>query len=99
MWIDNGGQVTTWINQRGWGAGIVPNWVGAGVTHVGVGDVDAGERIRFARVFGSGRADYVYMKKNGSNTDFYVWENQGAGGTLLRGMLLAELAASVLKDM
>lgn len=58
-WISTTGQVTTYINQRGDGPGMVPHWREAGVTHGGMGENtgETRENIQFARIFGSGRSD------------------------------------------
>jgi hypothetical protein len=85
MWISDTGSVDTYINQRGWGSGIVPNWIHPGITHAGMGVAGAGPRIRFGRVYGSGRLDYVYLKANGDKLDVHIFENKGGGGTKLKG--------------
>ena len=58
--MDKTGKTTTYINQRGEGKGMVPRWLPAGQTHLGVG-VDIGEdreHVTFGRIFGdNGRAD------------------------------------------
>lgn len=54
LWLSKTGKVTTYINQRDEGKGMVPRWVDAGVTHAGMGD-DVGdhrEYIQFGRIFG-----------------------------------------------
>ena len=89
MWIGDQGDVDTWTSQRGTGSGIVPSWVHPGITHAGMGVPGAGVRIKFARVFGSGRLDYVYLKPSATagNVDVTVWENTGTGGKLMKGNL------------
>ncbi|KAK3385369.1 carbohydrate esterase family 3 protein [Podospora didyma] len=86
MWIGNQGQITTFINQRGWGTGIVPNWVRTDQTHGGMGVDGAADFIKLGRVYGSGRLDYTDFKTstNGQVT-IQVWENKGDGGTRVRG--------------
>lgn len=77
MYVSPTGQVQTWINFRGWGAGIVPDWRSVGVTHAGPGDTSATniqDNIKFARIYGSGRAESDWY-------DMHVWENTGGGGT------------------
>lgn len=58
--MDKTGKVTTYINQRGEGKGMVPRWLVAGQAHLGLG-VNIGEdreRVTFGRIFGdNGRAD------------------------------------------
>ncbi|KAH8891447.1 hypothetical protein GQ53DRAFT_865088 [Thozetella sp. PMI_491] len=85
MWISDTGSIETYINQRGWGYGIVPNWIYPGITHVGMDTPGAGSRIKLGRLYGTGRLDYVYMKANGKNIDMHVWKNQGSGGTRVKG--------------
>ncbi|KAK8001952.1 hypothetical protein PG991_014174 [Apiospora marii] len=79
MYIGDQGQIESWINQRGWGAGIVPDWASAGQTHGGVG---RGSEIRLGRVYGSGRLDYIWMKPaGGDKIEVTVYQNLGEGGT------------------
>ena len=58
--MDDTGKVTTYINQRGEGKGMVPRWLSAGVTHAGMGSFIGEDRdlVTFGRIFGdNGRAD------------------------------------------
>lgn len=58
--MDENGRVTTWINQRGSDKGMVPRWLEAGVTHLGMGTNIGSDRhqVVFGRIFGdNGRAD------------------------------------------
>jgi hypothetical protein len=57
LWLDDTGRVTTYINQRGQGDGMIPHWDSVGVTHGGMGEAGARSQIRFARLYDSGRAD------------------------------------------
>ncbi|KAK8855247.1 carbohydrate esterase family 3 protein [Apiospora arundinis] len=82
MYIGDQGQVETWINQRGWGTGMVPDWVSAGQTHPGAGP---GSQIKFGRVYGSGRLDYIWMKPAGNNIEVTVFQNLGEGGLRRKG--------------
>ncbi|KAK8041302.1 esterase [Apiospora phragmitis] len=82
MYIGDQGQIESWINQRGWGNGIVPDWVSAGQTHGGVG---RGSEIQVGRVYGSGRLDYVWMKPAGDKIEVTVYQNLGEGGTRRKG--------------
>ncbi len=59
--MDENGQVTTYINQRNAGKGMIPYWDSVGVTHPGMGEPSR-KQIRFARLYDSGRAD-VSRKK------------------------------------
>ncbi|KAK8047725.1 hypothetical protein PG996_015789 [Apiospora saccharicola] len=82
MYIGDQGQVESWINQRGSGVGIVPDWASAGQTHAGVG---RGSEIRLGRVYGSGRLDYIWMKPAGDKIEVTVYQNLGEGGTRRKG--------------
>ncbi|KAK4545949.1 hypothetical protein LTR36_002513 [Oleoguttula mirabilis] len=57
VWIDANGQVTTWINRRGFSVGLGPQWVSHGVTHRGS---SSPVNVTFGAFMGSGRADYAY---------------------------------------
>ncbi|KAJ5794948.1 carbohydrate esterase family 3 protein [Penicillium paradoxum] len=85
MLVGDTGQVDTWINQRGTGTGIAPQWSASGTTHVGVNVAGARDRIKFGRIYGSGRRDYIYLKEENDYYDMMVFENLGAGGTKLKG--------------
>ena len=54
LWLSTSGTVTTYINQRGEGKGMVPRWLTAGEAHSGmdheIGDDRAG--VQFGRLFG-----------------------------------------------
>ena len=93
LWVDDTGQVTTYINNRGTGKGsLVPDWVSAGVTHAGIGVAGARDRVKFGNVYAGNGADYLYVEtvdsaSNSSVSDSYahVWKNTGYGGTTLKG--------------
>jgi hypothetical protein len=55
------GQVETFINRRGGGSGgMVPNWQYDAITHYGLsgfGVTDANSRVKFGRMYGTGRRD------------------------------------------
>ncbi|KAH6611487.1 hypothetical protein Trco_001507 [Trichoderma cornu-damae] len=85
MWVGDEGDVDTWINQRGTGAGIVPYWSASGITHLGMHTPGVSGQIKFGRIYGSGRLDYIYLKEEDTYYDMIVWENQGAGGTKRKG--------------
>jgi hypothetical protein len=85
--IGNNGNVQTWTNRRSRGSGIVPDWVSSGITHEGV--VSGPEQyvnhaIKFGKIYGSNRLDYIYIKEEGDYFDVLVWENKGSGGTKLK---------------
>ncbi|KAK3372649.1 carbohydrate esterase family 3 protein [Podospora didyma] len=85
MYISDSGSVETFINNRGWNAGIVPNWRDAGQTHGGqAGTSGLRNKIKFGRIYGSGRLDYIYLKEEATYVDVLVWENTGGGGTKLK---------------
>ncbi|KAK3904393.1 hypothetical protein C8A05DRAFT_42499 [Staphylotrichum tortipilum] len=90
LWLDDTGKATTYINQRGQTKGLIPNWDSVGVTHGGMGEAGARSQIRFARLYESGRSDYVYVKcltlQNG-RCDYEVraWKNTGGGGAHQKG--------------
>ncbi|KAK4455138.1 hypothetical protein QBC34DRAFT_445431 [Podospora aff. communis PSN243] len=94
IWISDTGQVTTFINQRGQTKGLKPNWVSAGVTHAGMGEAGARSQIRFGRLYGTNRADYVYIKcmppsgtpiPDRCDYQVRVWKNLGSGGKHQKG--------------
>ena len=85
MYIGDQGEVDTVINQRGYGLGIKPYWWDAGRTHRGMGTAGAGAQIRFGRVFGSGRLDYIWLKPAGNNIEVEVYQNIGDGGQRMKG--------------
>lgn len=85
--VGNNGNVQTWTNRRGRGSGIVPDWVSSGVTHEGVvsgPEQYVGHAIKFGKIYGSNRLDYIYIKEEGDYFDVRVWENKGSGGTKLK---------------
>ncbi|KPM39384.1 hypothetical protein AK830_g7215 [Neonectria ditissima] len=78
MWLDEQGKVTTYINQRGDGKGMVPHWLETGVTHGGMGeDTEGRENIIFGRLYDSGRRDVSdgarWGDMSGTGIDDYVW--------------------------
>ncbi|KAL4861182.1 SGNH hydrolase-type esterase domain-containing protein [Aspergillus spectabilis] len=98
LWLDETGQVTTYINNRGTGKGsLVPDWVSAGVTHAGMQVEGAKDRVKFGNVYpgNDNGADYVYIESAqlGPSTGadplynhyLHVWKNTGSGGTKLKG--------------
>lgn len=85
--IGNNGNVETFINRRGRGSGIVPDWVSSGITHQGqpVGPLESiRNNIKFGKIYGSNRLDYIYLKEEKDYFDVLVWENKGSGGTKLK---------------
>jgi hypothetical protein len=82
--IGANGNVETWTNQRSRGSGIVPNWVSAGITHEGQPAQDIRDNIKFGKIYGSNRLDYIYLKEEKDYYDVLVWENKGSGGTKLK---------------
>lgn len=92
--MDSAGQVETYVNNRGSGPGLLPNWTDVGVTYEGLSAsnvTNAKSAVKFARIYGTGRRDYVWVQEaenaeNDTTTlEVRVWQNQGAGGTTLKG--------------
>jgi hypothetical protein len=82
--VGDNGNVETWTNQRGRGSGIVPNWVSSGITHEGRPETGIRQHIKFGKIYGSNRLDYIYIKEEDDYYDVLVWENKGSGGTKLK---------------
>ena len=82
VWINGNGQVTTWINRRGYSVGLGPEWVSQGVTHQGS---DHPVNVTFGAFTGSGRADYALASIKDGNVYIERWENRGHGGTMVKG--------------
>jgi len=58
--MDTTGKVDTFINNRGTGVGIIPDWQYADVTHGGLasfGVTNANSVVKFGRMYGTGRRD------------------------------------------
>ncbi|KAH6658567.1 carbohydrate esterase family 3 protein [Truncatella angustata] len=68
----------------GVGSGIIPAWKSAGLTHEGQQETGIQERVKFGRIFGSGRRDYIFLKEQDDYYYVMVWENTGSGGTKLK---------------
>ncbi|KAK5707629.1 hypothetical protein LTR97_000167 [Elasticomyces elasticus] len=79
VWVDGNGQVTTWINRRGWSVGLGPAWVSHGVTHQGSGSA---VNLTWGASLGSGRADYALSSIQNGNVYVERWKNQDQGGTM-----------------
>ncbi|KAG9249745.1 uncharacterized protein F5Z01DRAFT_631089, partial [Emericellopsis atlantica] len=89
LWMSTTGRVTTWINQRGSGKGMVPSWLKAGndgITHGGMGtDIgDNREHVRFGRLW-DGRPSYIHWEIDDGHLKFDIWENRGRGGKYQKG--------------
>jgi hypothetical protein len=102
--IGNNGNVETFINRRGRGGGIVPDWVSAGITHQGqpVGELqNIRGNIKFGKIYGSNRLDYIYIKEEKDYFDVLVWENKGSGGTKLKadGTFYCDMRGTGSDDM
>ncbi|KAI1741483.1 hypothetical protein F4680DRAFT_457982 [Xylaria scruposa] len=85
LYVGDNGNVDTWINQRGHGKGIVPEWRSAGLTHPGQAESGIRSNIKFGRIYGSGRLDYIYLKEEKDWFDLIAFENKGSGGTKRKG--------------
>ncbi|KAK3315918.1 carbohydrate esterase family 3 protein [Apodospora peruviana] len=81
MFIGDNGNAHTFVNMRGWGSGIVPDWRDTGITHPGQGQYGIRHLIKFGRIYGSGRKDYIYLNETKTHYDVVVWENVGGGST------------------
>lgn len=60
LFMDNTGKVDAFINFRGIGVGMKPDWRNAGVTHGGLatfGVTNANTAVKFGRMYGTGRRD------------------------------------------
>ncbi|KAH9211550.1 hypothetical protein DL95DRAFT_427087 [Leptodontidium sp. 2 PMI_412] len=101
--LRNGGQgilpiasvVDTFINNRGTGQGMIPDWEYVNVTHGGLssfGVTNANSVVKFGRMYGTRRRDYIWVQVVpiiGNNLaltiQIHVWKNLGSGGTFLKG--------------
>jgi hypothetical protein len=70
----------------------VPYWSASGITHLGMPDSGVRNQIKFGRIYGSGRRDYIYLKEEDYHYDMQVWQNLGAGGTKRKGLECNTLA-------
>lgn len=43
------------------------------------------KQIKFGRIYGSGRLDYVYFQNVTDGYEMHAWQNNGAGGTKRKG--------------
>ena len=87
MIVGNNGNVQTWTNSRSRGSGIVPSWSSSGITHEGVvsgAQQYVNHQIKFGKIYGSNRLDYIYIRREGDDYDVVVYENKGSGGTKLK---------------
>lgn len=82
VWVSKNGQVTTWINRRGFDVGIGPEWLSQGVTHQGS---DHEVNVKFGRFMGSGRADYALASVKDGRVWTDRWENHDHGATTTKG--------------
>lgn len=85
--MDDKGQVSTYINQRGCDKGLVPDWQDAGVTHAGMGVSGARADVYFSHVYDAKfKSNYVYITHNDyGKYSVGLWKNVGTGGTYLKG--------------
>jgi hypothetical protein len=83
VWINPNGQVTTWINQRGYNVGLTPVWQSMGVTH---GGSTTPQNVVFGAFMGSGRADYSTVTQvPNQNVVVDRYQNLDTGGTMTKG--------------
>lgn len=59
----------------------MPEWRSSGITHEGQPQTGIQKNIKFGRIYGSGRLDYIYIKNESTYYDVRVWQNTGGGGT------------------
>lgn len=88
LWVDETGQVRTWINQRGTSKSLVPYWSYSGITHDGMHeDVGGQQNIIFGRVW-SNRPSVCPPLLLALST---------AAGALMEGMLMLDsISISIL---
>lgn len=43
------------------------------------------DQIKFGRIYGSGKLDYLYIQEEDDWYDVHAWENTGHGGTKRKG--------------
>ncbi|KAK5693162.1 hypothetical protein LTR97_010638 [Elasticomyces elasticus] len=82
IWVSDKGQVTTWINRRGFSVGLGPAFVSHGVTHAGS---DKSVNLTWGASLGSGRADYALTSIRDDKVYVERWKNEDQGGTMVRG--------------
>ncbi|KAK4177572.1 family 3 putative carbohydrate esterase [Triangularia setosa] len=81
MRIGENGNILAFINS-GMGRNNAPEWRDAGIITQGGLGVMPPDLIKFGRIFGSSKLDYIYLDENGGNYDVNVWQNTGKGGTV-----------------
>lgn len=60
LFMNHDGQVDTFINNRGTGNGMIPDWQFVNITHTGLssfGVTNANSAVKFGRMYGTGRRD------------------------------------------
>lgn len=63
LFMTASGQVDTYINNRGNGLGMIPDWQYVDVTHPGLSQfnvTNANSAVKFGRMYGTGRRDVRY---------------------------------------
>lgn len=101
LWLSEKGEVTTYINQRGEGKGMVPRWVDTGVTHPGMDDDigDNREYVQFGRIFGGPAARHDVSYHFLSSLFLICYANSsGFTSTLTGAMILHELMFGRIRD-
>ncbi|KAK0723650.1 SGNH hydrolase-type esterase domain-containing protein [Apiosordaria backusii] len=81
MRIGENGNVLAFINS-GMDQNNVPEWRDAGVITQGGLGVIPRDLVKFGRIYGSGKLDYIYLDENAGSFDFHAWRNTGKGGTV-----------------
>lgn len=77
--IGENGNILAFINS-GMGSNNAPEWRDAGIITQGGLGIMPPELIKFGRVFGSSKLDYIYLDENGGNFEVHAWQNTGKGG-------------------
>jgi lysophospholipase L1-like esterase len=99
VYVYEDGSTRIFTNQRGSydddGPGLRPHWVEANKTHAGApGTTGTRDRVKFARWYGTGRADYVVLDllpwirpppRLDYHYNFTVFVNEGHGATTVNG--------------
>ncbi|KAK0665755.1 family 3 putative carbohydrate esterase [Cercophora samala] len=79
MRVGENGNILAFINS-GIGSNNAPEWRDAGIITQGGLGIMPPELIKFGRIFGSSKLDYIYLDENGGNFDVHAWQNTGNGG-------------------
>ncbi|KAK4200109.1 family 3 putative carbohydrate esterase [Triangularia verruculosa] len=81
MRIGENGNILAFINS-GMGQNNTPEWRDAGIITQGGLGVMPPELIKFGRIYGSSKLDYIYLDDNRGSLEVHAWQNTGRGGTV-----------------